>query len=180
MFDQISSVTTTCVLGSWSRQCLSLMILIETRHVYSTSNIISLQDTSSVIKYAKNHEKPTASIKFQQNFRNKFYQVKTCLWKHIFEVGLIILAIIQWNWKLSFFFCFLFLKYLFIISHIAVDLSHMNNHYVAAQVQAIWVKKEDWHLCLVNFLVYVLLDIGVFTIFIVQCTKIKELNALVA
>lgn len=65
-------------------------------------------------------------------------------------------------------------------SHQFTDLSYMNNHYVAAQVQAIWVKKEDWHLCLVNFLVYVLLDIGVFTIFIVQCTKIKELNALVA
>ncbi|TKY65379.1 Subtilisin protease SBT1.6 [Spatholobus suberectus] len=43
-------------------------LLNDTGPVISPSIVISAQDAPSVIKYAKSHEKPTASIKFQQTF----------------------------------------------------------------------------------------------------------------
>lgn len=64
-------------------------MLIETRHVYSPRIIISLQYAPSVVKYAKNLEKPTASINFSKICEINFSRskVKTYLWKHIFEGG---------------------------------------------------------------------------------------------
>ncbi|TKY65382.1 Subtilisin protease SBT1.6 [Spatholobus suberectus] len=43
-------------------------LLNEIETASSPSIVISAQDAPSVIKYAKSHEKPTASIKFQQTF----------------------------------------------------------------------------------------------------------------
>ncbi|XP_061360169.1 subtilisin-like protease SBT3 [Gastrolobium bilobum] len=66
VFSQMDSVTTASVIGA-------VFIsddpeLFETTDVYSPSIVISTQDAQSVIKYAKSHENPTASIKFQQTF----------------------------------------------------------------------------------------------------------------
>ncbi|KAL2330213.1 hypothetical protein Fmac_017794 [Flemingia macrophylla] len=43
-------------------------LLNESRNFISPSVVISVQDAEHVIKYAKSHKKPTASIKFQQTF----------------------------------------------------------------------------------------------------------------
>lgn len=67
LFDQISCVTAASMVGAVFISGDPALV-IEPRHVYSPSIVIRPQDAPSVIKYAKSHAKPTASIKFQQTF----------------------------------------------------------------------------------------------------------------
>ncbi|KAK7394694.1 hypothetical protein VNO78_15229 [Psophocarpus tetragonolobus] len=65
MFDQRRFVNEASLLGA---VFISDQPLLDEGAVRSPSIVISAKDASSVIKYAKSHEKPTASIKFQQTF----------------------------------------------------------------------------------------------------------------
>ena len=66
VFDQINFVISANVLGAVFIS--DDVELIELGNLYSPSIVIRPQDGPSVIKYAKSHKKPTASIKFQQTF----------------------------------------------------------------------------------------------------------------